>query len=75
LAIVLEPWIFSPWNFAEEAADLESRYSAAFGIVLGPLVEEALYNSEDATSRRSLAGLARWEICGAKSSLQQGLRF
>jgi len=50
LAIVLEPWIFSPWNFSEEAADLESPYAAAFGIVLGPLVQEALDKSQDHTS-------------------------
>jgi hypothetical protein len=49
LASVLEPWIFSPWNFSEEAADLESPYAAAFGIVLGPLVEEALHKSRDHT--------------------------
>jgi hypothetical protein len=50
LVSVLEPWIFSPWIFSEESADLESPYAAAFGIVLGPLVQEALDKSQDQTS-------------------------
>jgi hypothetical protein len=45
LASVLEPWIF-----AEEDADLESQYAAAFGDVLGPLVQAALDKSHDYTS-------------------------
>lgn len=46
LASVLEPWIS-----AEEDADrLESQYVAAFGVVLGPLVEVALDKSHHHSS-------------------------